>query len=110
MQSEFPLQFANYQENITNEQLNGAYGEYGQTYASEIEAKSALMRMGFRPRWGQRNCWYKQDEEAMLTKLRELSLSAPKTHGKQARHYIKNGVLITFKVADARLEHLHYLK
>ena len=97
IQSDFPLQFANYKKDITDEELNGAYGEYGMTFETLAQAKRALLNMGFRPDIRHKNRWQRIDEEAILTPIRELCIVRDKH---MPNKYRTTSILITFIPLD----------
>lgn len=70
IRTEFPLQFASWEEHLTPDALNGAYGEHGLSYPTMGQAKAALAAMGFMPT-ATRSVWKKGDRQAFITALRE---------------------------------------
>lgn len=96
IQTEFPLQFANYEDDLTQEDLNGVYGEKGMTYPKLGQAKAALMAMGFVPKSATSGVWEKEGNIAYVTRLRDLQVNGLDPTDKNSRDYIEKGALITF--------------
>lgn len=105
LQTEFPLQFPDYSEHLTAEQLNEAYWERGLSYPSIGHAKAALKTMGFTPT-KYKLVWKKNKQYAYITRLREANLQHKSNYWHKslkrsievyvAESYYSIGALITF--------------
>jgi hypothetical protein len=105
IQTEFPLQFPDYNEHLTADELNETYWEQGLSYPTLGHAKAALKAMGFLPA-KQDTIWKKGKQKAYLCKLRDAKMVHERSywHGTWKRcvevykteSYYTVGALVTF--------------
>ncbi len=105
IQTEFPLQFADYEEHLSADDLNEAYWEQGLSYPTVGHAKATLKSMGYSPTKNDM-IWKKNQHKAYISKLREANMTHENSywHETLKRHvdvyktqsYYTIGALVTF--------------